>query len=291
MGQELFGRPLEVITRHRGGWPDVADLTAVVAEPIPQAQARRPEDWPHQSACAWVRQLYWLGSGAPPGAFAGEATQPHGRSVTRAAPPPLPPSVPFPKAPAVQPPTQNAAGTSAHPNAQRRMSFTALWGFVGLVACLIPACLLLFGYSAAALEAPVVQRAAKPPRDFPAGSPPPKEPLVQLGHTLPVTSAAYSPEGRRIVTASDDGTARVLGAATGRELLTLHGHTDQVLSPQQAVLDAGHAGHSERFIGQPPRPLPAPREVWINPPADGPGPHILQQRCHSDFVPQLSQTH
>jgi WD40 repeat protein len=41
------------------------------------------------------------------------------------------------------------------------------------------------------------------------------------GHKKPVGAASYSPDGRRIVTASDDGVARVWDAATGRALFTL----------------------------------------------------------------------
>jgi hypothetical protein len=52
-----------------------------------------------------------------------------------------------------------------------------------------------------------------------------------------------------------------------------------------------YATHPERFVRQPPRPLPLPREVWINPPADGPEPRILQLPRDTNFVPQLSQTH
>ena len=41
-------------------------------------------------------------------------------------------------------------------------------------------------------------------------------------------SAAFSPDGTRIVTASDDSTARVWDAATGKELTILRGHEDDV---------------------------------------------------------------
>jgi len=59
----------------------------------------------------------------------------------------------------------------------------------------------------------------------------PGAPLLTLeGHTAPVWSAAYSPAGDRIVTASDDETARVWDTATGAHLLTLAGHTDFVRS-------------------------------------------------------------
>jgi WD40 repeat protein/DNA-binding SARP family transcriptional activator len=61
----------------------------------------------------------------------------------------------------------------------------------------------------------------------------PEASLKLSGHTDAVVWAAWSPDGSRIVTASDDGTARVwdLNAASrtyGGELLTLSGHTDRV---------------------------------------------------------------
>ncbi len=45
------------------------------------------------------------------------------------------------------------------------------------------------------------------------------------GHAEFVISAAFSPDGRRIVTASWDNTARVWDAETGRAIVTLTGHT------------------------------------------------------------------
>jgi WD40 repeat protein len=47
-----------------------------------------------------------------------------------------------------------------------------------------------------------------------------------------VTSAQFSPDGQRIVTASGDKTARIWEAQTGKLLLTLQGHTDVVYSAQ-----------------------------------------------------------
>ena len=41
---------------------------------------------------------------------------------------------------------------------------------------------------------------------------------------------AFSPDGQRIVTGSDDNTAKVWEAASGRELLTLKGHSGGVMS-------------------------------------------------------------
>ena len=45
------------------------------------------------------------------------------------------------------------------------------------------------------------------------------------GHTGPMLAVAYSPDGQRIVTGSADHTAKVWDAASGKELLTLRGHT------------------------------------------------------------------
>lgn len=50
------------------------------------------------------------------------------------------------------------------------------------------------------------------------------------GHTDRVRSVVYSPDGRRVLTASYDKTARVWDAASGVELLRLSGHTDHVNS-------------------------------------------------------------
>ena len=44
------------------------------------------------------------------------------------------------------------------------------------------------------------------------------------GHSDHIHSAAFSPDGQRIVTGSEDNTAKVWEAASGQELLTLKGH-------------------------------------------------------------------
>ena len=53
---------------------------------------------------------------------------------------------------------------------------------------------------------------------------------VLSGHRGTVQSAAYSPDGTRIVTASGDKTARIWDANTGTELGVLYGHGDHVNS-------------------------------------------------------------
>jgi len=50
------------------------------------------------------------------------------------------------------------------------------------------------------------------------------------GHEGPVTSAAFSPDGSRIVTASWDNTGRIWDAASGKQIAVLRGHEDRVNS-------------------------------------------------------------
>ena len=54
--------------------------------------------------------------------------------------------------------------------------------------------------------------------------------MTLTGHDGKVMSAAYRPDGARIVTASGDQTAKVWDAVTGKELLTLKGHDSSVNS-------------------------------------------------------------
>jgi WD40 repeat protein len=54
--------------------------------------------------------------------------------------------------------------------------------------------------------------------------------LVLKGHTSRLETASFSPDGSRVVTSSQDHTARVWDARTGAELLTLKGHTNIVTS-------------------------------------------------------------
>ena len=54
--------------------------------------------------------------------------------------------------------------------------------------------------------------------------------LALSGHTKALFSAAFSPDGNRVVTASADNTARLWDAKTGAALATLSGHTAGVIN-------------------------------------------------------------
>ncbi len=57
-----------------------------------------------------------------------------------------------------------------------------------------------------------------------------RERMVLRGHTDAVNSAAFSPDGRRLVSASSDKTVRIWDATSGAQLAVLHGHGDVVNS-------------------------------------------------------------
>jgi WD40 repeat protein len=71
------------------------------------------------------------------------------------------------------------------------------------------------------------------------------------GHEDAVRSAAFSPDGARIVTASEDRTVRLWDATTGQEIIALRGHQEWV--PSAAFSPDG--AHRHRLRGPHGAPL------------------------------------
>src|SRR6266481_5614392 len=57
-----------------------------------------------------------------------------------------------------------------------------------------------------------------------------RELLAHKGHTGNILSAVFSSDGQRLVTGSEDNSAKVWDAETGRELFTFRGHRGWVRS-------------------------------------------------------------
>ena len=55
------------------------------------------------------------------------------------------------------------------------------------------------------------------------------EPVPQISHSGGVNSVAFSPDGRQVLSGSDDQTVKLWDAQTGLELLSLLGHGQRVL--------------------------------------------------------------
>jgi WD40 repeat protein len=71
------------------------------------------------------------------------------------------------------------------------------------------------------------------------------------GHTLMVNTLAFSPNGARLASGSNDGTIKLWDPRTGEEVLTLRGHNSGVLSlafsPDGHRLVSGSIDHTAKI--------------------------------------------
>src|SRR6185436_11268748 len=80
---------------------------------------------------------------------------------------------------------------------------------------------------------------------------PQAELVLQTGHTGPVNALALSPDGRFLVSGSEDLTLKIWDTATGNVLRTLSGHDQPVLaadiSPDGRLIASGSADQTVRL--------------------------------------------
>jgi hypothetical protein len=98
-----------------------------------------------------------------------------------------------------------------------------------------------------------------------------------LGHDLVVNSAAFSPDGSRIVTASQDNTARIWDAASGKEIAVLGGHKEPVnsaaFSPDGSRIVTASQDHTARIWD-----ATSAKEIAV---LRGPGDHTVESAAFS----------
>ena len=121
------------------------------------------------------------------------------------------------------------------------------------------------------------------------------------GHTNEVNGVAFSPDGKRLASASEDATVKLWDATDGQEMLTLKGHTDWVMgvafspretsdSPRRALTRRSNSGTSRlaRNCSQL-RGTPARSWAWRSAPTASDSPRPALTRRLGSGTPPLAR--
>lgn len=150
----------------------------------------------------------------------------------------------------VKPLDRSRLAPPAPPRRRRRWPIIA--GFTGVVVIAVVGAIALWPKPPAQTTSPtpVTPAVAPTPAPEPAPAPkaePPGEVRQFIGHQAAVENAAFTPDGRRLVTVGQDTIGRVWDVATGKELQTLTGHTGTIRGV--AVLPDGKRAATASFDG------------------------------------------
>jgi WD40 repeat protein len=100
--------------------------------------------------------------------------------------------------------------------------------------------------------------------EMPAG----KQIITLRGHSSEVNCVAFSPDGRRLISASSDGTVRIWELATGHTTLTLRGHSRDIFSvafsPDGCRIASTDRLETRIWDGSP-MPIPTPPQETVSP--------------------------